>query len=355
MVNSEHMTKKGKKQKGFRRLTYKERVLIEQWYCRDRKTMTAIAEELKRPTSAVSREIDGKPPVGRGKYDADRAQKQSEDRRGNQGRGAQLTHEPLRTYVVEKLKLGWSPEQISIRLPKDYPRDRMMRISYEAIYQYVYEQVHRGGNGAVKRGCEDLRPYLVRRHTRRQKKGFRKAQKVERDASLPSIEQRPKVVDRRSRVGDWEDDTLVSRASDTRVKSVNERRTGVVFFGKTRNGTARACDRVVTSRLGRIPKKYRKTLTRDRGSENRAYQTLEHALGVSVYFAHAYSSYERGSNENTNGLLRRFFPKKTDWDTVSDEELARAEYLINTRPRKRLKGLTPYEAFYKQTGVALDY
>jgi len=316
--------------------------------------MTAIAEELGRPTSAVSREITGRPRVGSGKYDTDRAQRESEDRRHEQGRNSRLSHEPLRTYVIEKLKLGWSPEQIALRLPIDCPRNKVMRISYEAIYQYVYAQVHRGGNGAVKRGCEDLRTYLARRHTRRQTKGFRKAQKTERCAALPSIEVRPKMVEKRTRVGDWEDDTLVSRVSEVRVKSVNERKTGIVFFGKTVDGTARACDVVVRKRLARVPQQYRKTLTRDRGSENREYQTLERDLGVSVYFAHAYSSYERGSNENTNGLLRRFFPKKTDWATVSDDELARAEHLINSRPRKRLRGLTPYEAFYKATGVALE-
>lgn len=339
---------------GFHRLTYKERVIIEQRFCVDYHTMADIARELGRPTSAVSREIGGKPRKGMGRYHAERAQKLSEERRGNQGRNEKLVHEPLRSYVVEKLKLGWSPEQVAIRLPIDHPRKKDMRISYEAIYQYIYTQVHRGGNGTVKPGCKDLRPYLARRHGRRQKKGFRTARKVERDASLPSIEVRPPIVDRRGRVGDWEDDTLVSQVSDARVKSVNERRTGIVFFGKTENGTARACDIVVRSRLARVPARYRKTLTRDRGSENREYRTLEQDLGLTIFFAHAYCSYERGSNENTNGLLRRYFPKKTDWSTVSDDELARAENLINSRPRKRLKGYTPYEAFYQATGVALD-
>jgi transposase, IS30 family len=124
-----------------------------------------------------------------------------------------------------------------------------MRISYEAIYQYVYAQVHRGGNGSVKKGGEDLRSYLPRRHTRRAKKGFRKAQKVERNAALPSIEDRPHVVDERFRIGDWEDDTMVSRASSARIKSVNERKSGIVFFGKTTDGTAIECDVVVRKKL----------------------------------------------------------------------------------------------------------
>ena len=228
-----------------------------------------------------------------------------------------------------------------------------MRISHEAIYQYVYQQIHRKGNGLVKKGCEDLRIYLVRRHKRRAKKGFRKAQKAERATLLPSIENRSRVVDERSRVGDWEDDIITSKKSLVCVKSINERKTGVVFFKKTLNGTAKICDEAVRNRLSIIPSKYRKTLTRDRGSENKAYETLAKDLDLDIFFTHAYCSYERGSNENNNGLFRRYFPKKTNFANISDEDVAKVEYLINSRPRKRLDGFTPYEIFYKETGVAL--
>lgn len=265
-----------------------------------------------------------------------------------------MIHEPLRVYVIKKLKIGWSPEQIEIRLPLKYPKDTAMRISYEAIYQYVYAQIHRGGHGAVKPGCEDLRPYLPRRHKRRMAKGFRKVQKTERRAGLPSIDDRPEVVEARTRIGDWEDDFLVSNASRVCVKSANERMSGVVFFGRTTDGTAKAGDLVLFEKLNQIPQKYRKTLTRDNGSENKDWKTVQATLGLSVYFAHPYHSWERGSNENCNGLLRRFFPKGTDWSIISDEAIARAEYLINSRPRKRHGGLTPYEFFYQETGVALD-
>lgn len=263
------------------------------------------------------------------------------------------THPHLQEYVVSKLKLGWSPEQISIRLPIDHKDDNTMRISHEAVYQYVYEQIHRGGNGKVKPCCEDLRIYLPRRHVRRAKKGFRKAQKIERATRLPSIETRPQVVTTRSRIGDREDDSIVSRSCSPRIKSINERRSGIFFFGKTKDGTAHAGDAVVIARLSVIPQEYRKTLTRDRGTENVEYERIEEMLEILCFFAHAYSSYERGSNENGNGLFRRYFPKKTNWDTISDEEIARVEYLINSRPRKRLGGLTPYEFFYQETGVAL--
>ncbi|MBI3634527.1 MAG: IS30 family transposase, partial [Candidatus Yonathbacteria bacterium] len=106
-------------------------------------------------------------------------------------------------------------------------------------------------------------------------------------------------------------------------------------------------------KLSQLPKRVLKTLTRDRGSENRGWQEVERAHGLKVFFAHPYCSGERGTNENTNGLIRRFFPKKTDWSKVSDDEIEHVEYLINTRPRKRHGGLTPVEVFFKTTGVAL--
>ena len=347
-------SQKSAKQRTFGHISYKERVIIENRYCIDKKSVSDIARELGRDKSAISREIEGRPRIGRRRYTADKAQAKAERKKSNQGRKSKFAYKPLKDYVVEKLKLGWSPEQIGIRLPLDYPRDEKMRVSHEAVYQYVYSQIHRGGNGTLKKGCEDLRKYLSKRHTRRQKKGFRRAQKLERVLSLPSIEKRPKEVDKRKRIGHWEDDTLVSRQSKTRIKSINERVSGIVFFGKTQDGTAQECDRVVVDRLEAIPAKFRKTLTRDRGTENLEYKKIEEKLKLSCFFAHPYCSYERGSNENNNGLLRRYFPKKTDFAKITDEELLKAERLINSRPRKRHCGLTPYEVFYQKTGVALD-
>ena len=146
---------------------------------------------------------------------------------------------------------------------------------------------------------------------------------------------------------------FVSKKSKVCIKSVNERRGGIVFFRKTVDGKAKTGDSVLFEKLKKIPSKYLKTLTRDNGSENKDYKNVEKKLGLKVFFAHPYYSYERGSNENANRLLRRFFPKGTDWSTISDEEIARAEYLINTRPRKRLGWKTPAEVFYQETGVAL--
>lgn len=343
------------KVKSFKRVDFQERIIIETRYCRDKKSISDTAKELERPICTIVREIGGRPRIGRGKYSADSKQKKALLNYEKQGRKRKMTYEPLHDYVVGKLKLGWSPEQIEIRLPIEYKNDLKMRISYEAIYEYIYNQVYRTGNGYVKPNCEDLRVYLARRHNRRQKKGFRKAQRLEKMTSLPSIDTRPKEVEKRQSVGHWEGDTMVSRESEVRIKSVNERVTGVVFFGKTINGTAIECDKVLVNKLSSIPIEIRKTLTQDRGTENFGYKYVEMQLKISCYFAHAYSSYERGSNENTNGLFRRYFPKGTDFAKVSDEDIKWVEYLINTRPRKRFAGLTPLEVLYNKTGVAIEY
>ena len=334
-------------------LTLRERTIVEVRY-RDGNSVRNIAEEISKNPSTVSREIDGKPSTGVGKYIADVSHRKALQRIAKRGNKHKLDKkEDLKEYVINKMKLGWSPEQISIRLSIDYKRDKTMRSSYEAIYQYVYAQINRGGNGTVKKGCEDLRKYLIRRHKRRAKKGFRKAQRAERRDSLPSIEYRPEIVEKRSRIGDWEDDLVISGKSKNCIKSVNERKSGIVLFGKTKNGAAKACDKVLFNKLSVIPLKYLNTLTRDNGGENKDYENVEKELEIKVYYAHPYSSWERGSNENCNGLLRRFFPKGTDWSKVTDKEIARVEYLINARPRKRLKGQTPAEVFFKETGVAL--
>lgn len=340
---------------GFARISYKERVIIEERYCNDVWSMRKIAEKLQRPVSAVSREIDGKKRKGMGRYRADLAQKKCDVKRKKQGRKAKLSsNKALLEYVVSKMHFGWSPEQIAIRLPIDFSDREDMNISHEAIYQFIYKQIHRDGYGYVKKDCIDLRSYLPRRHKRRETKGLRKTVKQARIDSLPSIELRPQEVATRVIIGHWEGDTLLSRQSPNRIKSMNELSSGVVFFEKTTDGTSSSCNQALIKRLQSVPSNYRKTITQDRGSENMNYQDVEQALSVSCYFAHPYASYERGANGNANGLLRRFFPKKTDFATVSSTDLALVEYLINSRPRKRLGGFTPYEVFYQKTGVALD-
>lgn len=342
----------GKEKRHFNQFDLNDRIKIEIRH-RDGWSLREIAEYLGngRTAGSICREIGGRPRRGIGKYQAHIAHEKALIGRTGK-KQFRLKNKLIRNYVAEKLKLGWSPEQISLRLPIEHPKET---ISYEAVYQYIYAQIRREGNGAVKEGCEDLRKYLARRHKRRQKKGFRKAQKLERTGSLPSIESRPEEAEERKEIGHFEDDTMVSKQSLIRLKSINERVSGVVFLGKMTDGTSEESTRVVCERLSSIPPPYRKTLTRDRGTENMGYEKIENSLTLSCFFAHSYCSYERGSNENLNGLVRRFFPKKTDFAKVSDEEIQKVEYLLNTRPRKRFGGKTPLEVLYEKTGVAISY
>lgn len=214
----------------------------------------------------------------------------------------------------------------------------------DVSHREALQRIAKRGNKYKLDKNEDLKEYMINKM---------KIGRVERRSSLPSIESRPKIVEKRSRIGDWEDDLVVSKKSKDCIKSVNERKSGIVLFGKTKNGTAKICDKVLFNKLSVIPSKYLNTLTRDNGGENKDYENVEKELNIKVYYAHPYHSWERGSNENCNGLLRRLFPKGTDWSKVTDEEITKAEYLINTRPRKRFNGQTPAEMFFKETGVAL--
>ena len=171
---------------------------------------------------------------------------------------------------------------------------------------------------------------------------------------LPSIDERPEEATTRTVVGHWEDDSMVyTPTCPVRLRTTNDLTSGIVFIARTTASTMADANRITRRRLGTLPPELRKTLTRDRGSENMGYVELEQALGINCYFAHAYHSWERGANENTNGLIRRFFPKGTDFRALSEADIARVEYLLNSRPRKRLGWKTPYEVFYELTGVAL--
>jgi IS30 family transposase len=179
---------------------------------------------------------------------------------------------------------------------------------------------------------------------------MRKCQRVYREA-WPSIDERPKEVETRTMVGHWETDSIVSHQSKVCLNTIVERKTGLVFVSKMGNGTATATMQTVVDRLGKVPPPFRKTITSDRGSENFLYGETEARLGTRWYFAHPYHSWERGTNENTNGLIRWYFPKGTDFATISDEAIKAVEDALNNRPRKRLGWRTPLEAFNESVAV----
>lgn len=332
----------------YNHFTIEERETIQEMLWQ-KSSIRTIARELNRNPSSVSREIT-KNRDGRNRYNPRTSHQRALKKRSRRGREERLKNSAVRQYTADHLKRGWSPEQIAGRIQKGTGQT----ISHEAIYQYIYAQIHRHGHGYVKPGKEDLRPYLARRRKRRMKKGLQRPHRIDK-GPLPSIATRPQEAVKRTAVGHWEDDSLVyTPTCPVRLRTTNELRSGIVFIMRTRDRTMADANRISMEKLCRIPKHLRKTLTRDRGAENMGYKTLEQSLGLRCYFAHAYSSWERGANENLNGLVRRFFPKGTDFRTVSDEEIQQVEYLLNTRPRKRLDFKTPYEVFYELTGINLD-
>ena len=263
------------------------------------------------------------------------------EHRSHRGRKDRLKNGTIRAYVCHKLTEGFSPEQIAGRLRIDHPKEH---ISHEAIYQYIYAQVHRGGRGDIRPGHVDLRPWLKRRHKARTKQGFRKGARVLRPSG-PSIDMRPAAVDCRTRLGDWESDTVESCLHRPGINTLVERKSGLLRITKLAGKDAQETRRALARTLAHLPPHLRRTVTFDNGPENRQWKEMEREAGIRAYYAHPYHSWERGTNENTNGLIRWYFPKGTDFGTITDEELARVEYAINTRPRKRLGWRTPLEVW----------
>jgi IS30 family transposase len=322
----------------YHHLTIIEREKIQEGLWQKR-SIRSIARELGRPHSAVSREIQKNFPPEIRKYTPRLAHERALINRKHRGRNDRLKNDSIRQYVIYNLKQRWSPEQISGRLKKELGQS----ISHEAIYQFIYAQIHREGYGYLKPGAEDLRVYLRRKRKRRIPKGARKCQRIFKPLGI-SIDERPEVVNQRSRVGDWEGDSVESVDHRPGINTLVERKTGYVFITKLRDKTSFATIDAVTNRMSSLPSKVKYTLTLDNGPENRDWQSMQVYTGLKVYSAHPYCSGERGTNENTNGLIRDYYPKKTDFTLIPDEEIQKVEYYLNTRPRKRLNWSTPLEA-----------
>jgi IS30 family transposase len=223
-------------------------------------------------------------------------------------------------------------------------KEKVGSISHEAIYQFVYAQMFRNGWSNIRPGCQDLRPYLRRKKKRRTRRGMRRCQRIFKPKGVP-IDLRPAIVEKKKRIGDWEGDSVESKDHKPGVNTLLERKTGMFLVTRLKNKSSSATASAVQKRMSKLPKKARNTLTLDNGTEWSAWEEIENATGLSCFFAHPYHSWERGANENANGLLREYFPKKTDFDTISDEQLAEVEFRLNSRPRKRLGFMTPLEAW----------
>lgn len=238
----------------------------------------------------------------------------------------------LRRHIVRKLKRYWSPEQIAGRLKLITGRTI---ISHETIYAFVY------------RKRKDLIKYL--RHQKckyRKKRGTRVRMELARAMKIKRIEERPAVIEERVRIGDWENDTVIGKEKKQRFLTFTERKSGYGMAEKLDIVTSDIVHEKEVKRFKSIPKEKRLTVTRDNGSEFGDYDTtLERKTGMAVYRANPYHSWERGTNENWNGLLRQFFPKGTYFATITQYQVDHAVRMLNDRPRKRLGYRTPREVF----------
>jgi IS30 family transposase len=323
----------------YQHFTIEEREKIQEFLW-EKQSVREIARVLGRSPSSVSREIKRHLPELRRQYTPRTAHEQALQNRHSRGRTERLKSDRIREYVIDHLKLRWSPEQIAGKIKQDLNE----KISHEAIYQYIYAQMYRNGWSNLRPGCEDLRMYLRRKRKRRQRKGTRGMQRL-MSKNGTSIDERPKIIEKRKRIGDWEGDSVESIDHKPGINTLVDRKTGFVFITKLKTKSGSATVSAVASRVSILPKHLKRTLTLDNGPENRDWQSMEQATGMDVYFAHPYHSWERGTNENTNGLIREYFPKKTDFSMITDEEISKVEYDLNTRPRKRLNWETPLEIF----------
>lgn len=295
-----------------------------------------IGRRLGRHHSTISREIKRNGPVvSTWVYWHQGAHQKAMARRKIPRHFRRHSYAPLVKYVEQSLRADWSPDVIAAKLKKEYPDDTKMRVSIETVYCWIYRDASRGGT---------LFTCLCRCHKKRRKQRRYGAGR----GLIPnrvSIHQRPDEVATRQRFGDWEGDTVEGAKGSGNVTTHVERKSRYLIAGKLDNKTAAETARVATGKFRRIPKKLRHTLTLDNGKEFAHHKDIEKKTGLKVYFADPYSAWQRGTNENTNGLLRRYFPKGTDFRNVTEKALAEIVKKLNHRPRKCLGYRTPHEVF----------
>ncbi|MCH8149056.1 MAG: IS30 family transposase [Planctomycetes bacterium] len=320
-----------------RQLTMDEREVISRMLYAN-ELPAAIARRLGRHRSSVGREIERNSDGGGG-YSAVEAQRRAEARRRNRPLTRKLDRPEMNEEVRRSLARYWSPDQIAGRLKQDHPGQSGRWVSHQTIYDWLRRDEHRD----PWEGC-------LRFGGRRRKKNDRRG-KIPRTVE---IDKRPKIVERRSRFGDWEGDTMVGAKHCGALVTHVERKSGYLLAAKA---AARRCGPVnqATKRLfANIPSSLRKTLTLDNGKEFAHHEAMGRRTGLDIYFAQPYAAWQRGVNENTNGLLRQFFPKGTNFTQVSHHDVRLASEQLNNRPRKRLGYRTPNEVLQKHLGVAIE-
>lgn len=314
----------------YQHLTYEERHAISTLR-RNGTKPSHITHQLGRHVSTINRELrrNATPEEG---YQYRYAHANARQRSSQATCRADRCSPKSWAFVVTQLtEEQWSPEQIRDELPEH----DLAPISHETIYARIYQDKRHGGE--------------LHRHLRHKVKSY-KNRSLQHDRrgqikGAVSIEQRPEVVDLRSRIGDWELDTIVGKASGSVLVTIVERYSRFTIIAKACNRSAAAVSMVIMTRLLQHRAKLY-TLTFDNGKEFANHAMIDKILDCQSYFAHPYSSWERGLNENTNGLIRQYFPKKTDFDQISIDQIAEVESKLNRRPRKCLDTKTPNEIFF---------
>ena len=263
-----------------------------------------------------------------GKYLPSVAKKLSKERKTHRRKRIE-NDEWLKKYILKKLKLYWSPEQIAGRL-----RREKIVIVHETIYGYIIRH-------------KKLKKYLrCQKGKYRRRHGTVPREKAREYGKKRWIGERPDVINQRARIGDWEGDTIVGKEKTKRILTHVERVTGYLVADFLPVVSAEIVAKKTIESLKRFTKQKRKSITYDNGTEFASHEIIERKTKAMVYFANPYHSWERGTNENTNGLIRQFFPKKTFFAKVTQVEVDRVAKLLNRRPRKRLSYLTPFETFH---------
>ena len=322
----------------YHRLTFAEREQISQGIWAKEKS-SQIAQRLNRRPSTISREIRLQVSRKRWCYSAIKGQELSDIKKKKGRKKKILENEELQKYVHTKLRIEWSPEEIAKRLKLDYANDMTMRISHESIYQYLY---------CLPRG--ELKKELM--------KGLRQERKMRLDhkaiharrqriQDIISISERPKEVEDRIIPGHWEGDLIVGKLHNSAIGTLVERTTRLTLLVPLIDKDAVSVSKAFALAFKRIPKQFAKTLTYDRGTEMAQHKEFTRETKIQVYFADPHSPWQRGTNENTNGLIRQYFPKGTDFKTIPLSAIKEAERRLNSRPRKALGLNTPSERFYE--------
>lgn len=301
------------------------------------KTAREIGRVISRSHSTIVRELErNTPPVYKGYYLAHKAEERARERKCKAGERERLKSPFIRSYVKRKLPSGWSPEQIAGRLKIVKPD---LSISHEAIYQYIYTD------------APDLVGCLARRHKKRHSKGHTKKHRKSHIPNRISIDERPRSVDARKEFGHWESDSLVSRASHAALNVLTERKTRYLKIAKLDRKTAELTRKTINRRLSQYPEGVRLSITYDNGAENVEHDLVNETLGTRSYFCNPYHSWEKGTVENSCGLIRRYIPKKANIAMIADNEIKCIERQLNKRPRKCLNYQTPSEVFGKLCGA----